>query len=71
MPKIDHPTTKPESSNDLTMTVEFRQRVKVRPPKHINNNISAKLWMNRDTKRILYDAIDIDQGEVEILEIEE
>jgi hypothetical protein len=71
MSEINHPTTKPESSNDLTMTVEFRQKVRVRPPNHINDGVSARLWMNRDTKRILYDAIDIDQGEVEILEIEE
>lgn len=71
MPEINHPTTTPESSNDLTMTVEFRQQITLRPPEHIGSPIEAKFWLKSDPKEILYDGIDVNQGEVEILEIEE
>jgi hypothetical protein len=71
MSEIDHPTTKPESSNDLTMTVEFRQQLTLRPPGHIEDSVEAKFWFKSDPKEILYDGIDVNQGEVEILEIDE
>lgn len=59
------------NENDLTMEVQFTQTFTIRPPDFIKDNVMADEWFHDDPKTILWDALDVDQGEVEVLSIDE
>ncbi len=57
--------------DDLSMRVQFTQTFTIRPPDSIEDRVMADHWFHDDPVTILRDALDIQQGEVEVLEINE
>lgn len=58
------------SDKDLTLTVEFKQRIKITPPLSVNTQQDARYWFEADPEEILWDAIDVHHGDTEIISIE-
>lgn len=57
--------------DDLTMRVKFTQEFTIRPPDSITDSVMADNWFHDDPKTILWDALDVNQGDVEVLSIDE
>jgi len=53
------------------LEVQFTQTFKIRPPASVSDSVEADYWFHNDTKRILQDGLDVNQGEVEVLSIED
>ena len=56
-------------ANDLQLKVRFTQEITIHPPENIERNYEAEVWWKNNPSLILRDAIDVDRGDVEILEI--
>jgi len=66
---MKHPTVNvgDDGSDPLSMKVLFTQTINIIPPDSITDRVEADAWFHNDTKMILRDAIDVEQGEVEVL----
>lgn len=69
---MDHPTPKVEmqsDDDDLSMKVRFTQEFTIKPPGDIQDEIAARGWLHNDPEMILRPGLDVQQGSIEVLEI--
>lgn len=58
-----------EKTEELTMQVQFTQTFTLYPPDSIRDRVMADEWFNQAPEMRLRDALDVRQGDVEVLSI--
>lgn len=53
----------------ISMTVKFEKEIEIYPPEFIEDKVEADTWFQSGSRHILQDAIDLRQGEIEVLSI--
>ncbi len=56
-------------TDDLSMKVQFTQTFTLHPPDSIEDAVEADCWFHENPAERLYDAMDVNQGDIEVLEI--
>ncbi|AAL54970.1 hypothetical protein HfxHF1_340 [Halophage HF1] len=55
----------------ITLDVEFTQRLTIYPPDEIDDKVDADCWFHDRPEEIIRDGIDLRQGNIEVLSINE
>lgn len=58
-------------SEGIEMKVRFTQEFTLRPPDYIEDAVAADYWFHDDPEMRLRDGLDIRQGTVEVLHVNE
>ncbi|UBF19642.1 hypothetical protein HJTV-1_gp60 [Haloarcula virus HJTV-1] len=58
-------------TDGITLDVEFTQRLTIYPPDEIEDGVDADYWFHNDPVEIIRDGIDLRQGSIEVLSINE